>query len=428
MQRTRICAVAVFLLLSVFQEPRLFAQETFDYSILGEGSFTMETSSFEKGGGISLETDLQDVAAILVADETTHRELVRVETRLMEEETQIKRVLTPVASVIVDADSLQGRFEQKIAYDLSASKALRITLTLANGIEVPFIVSSRESMANKKITWTFNGKDCPLHTLSCEGLCSVTFPCCSVWICLNCPISCTYGCGREACGGGGGGGGCFTAPNPNEQKLFTIPIDGGDAPDLAPSSFGLHRTERSTGTMSFLMDEWAVLSYSTRAGEASPNVKVLSSSSPEFGASKSQDLDRGTRDREKLAGRTPSQGTVLVVEAPVHPLNSRFAILPELRFSDLNTPATAAPLELIVRADFAADKSSPDGLQVLHANGVTPANLVELLRERLEVERGAGTRHRVIVYARVRVDGTRVDASSLAMVMPKCCCGGMHCV
>jgi hypothetical protein len=431
MPRIPICTFAICLLLSLFLVPHLFAQnnfEQFNYSILGEGSLTVETSAFEKGNVISLETNLQDVTAIVVTDDAPHRELVRVETKLMAEETRTKRVLTPVASVIVDADTLQGRFEQKIAYNLSRSKTLRITLTLASGIEVPFVLGSRESMANRKITWTFNGKNCPLVTLGCTGLCSVTFPCCSIRYCLDCS-TCTYGCGSEACGGGWDGGGCLTAPNPDEQKLFVIPLDGGDAPDLAPSSFGLHRTERSTTTLSFLMEEWAVLSYSTRAGEVNPNVKVLSSSSPEFGASKSLDLDRGARNtREKRADRTPSQGTVLVVEAPVHPLNSRFATLPKLRSADLNVPVGMAPFELVVRADFAADKSSPDGLQVLHANGVVSADLVELLKERLEVERVAGTRHRVIVYARVRVDGTRVNASSLAMVMPKCCCGGRRCV
>lgn len=431
MQRIRLCAVAICLLLIAFQMPRLVAQdaqETFDYSVLGEGSFTIETSAFEKGSVIFVETDLRDVVTIAIEDDTVHRELVRVGTAQEERETRTKRALAPLASVVVEADSIQGRFEQKVAYDLSASKTFRITFTLASGIEVPFVFGSRDSMANKKITWTFNGKDCPIVTLSCAGICSRTFSCCSARYCLDCS-TCTYGCGWEACPlGGGGGGGCFTAPNPNEQKLFTIPLDGGDAPDLAPSSFGLHRVERSTGTLSFLMDEWAVLSYSTRAGEASPNVKVLSSSSPEFGASKTQDLDRGTRDRAKRAGRTPSQGTVLVVEAPVHPLNSRFATLPELRFSDLNTSAVTEPIEFIVRADFAADKSSPDGLRVLHSNGVVPADLVELIKERLEVERGAGTRHRVIVFAKVKVDGTRLEASSLAMVMPKCCCGSFHCV
>lgn len=427
MLRIRLCAMAVCLLLTVFQAPHLFAQETFDYSILGEGSFTIETSAFEKGNVISFETDLQDVAAVVVADETAHRELIRVGTGREERETRGKRTLTPLANLMVEADSIQGRFEHKIAYDLSASKTLRITLTLTSGVEVPFVLDSRDSMANKRVTKVFDGKVCLSYTLTCTlAGCTVTKTCCTVTTCSSCTGGCSLTCGR--CDVGGGGGGCFTAPNPNEQKLFAIPIDGDEAPDLASSSFGLHRVERSTGTLSFLMDEWAVLSYSTRAGEASPNVKVLGSSSPEFGASKSQDLDRGTQDRAKRAGRAPVQGTLLVVEAPVHPLNSRFATLPKLRFSDLNTPVGTEPIELVVRADFAADKSSPDGLQVLHTNGVVSADLVELLKERLEVERGAGTRHRVIVYARVRIDGTRVDASSLAMVMPKCCCGGAHCV
>lgn len=65
---------------------------------------------------------------------------------------------------------------------------------------------------------------------------------------------------------------------------------------------------------------------------------------------------------------------------------------------------------------------------MLHANGMVPADLVELLKERLEVERDSGARHRVIVYAKVKVDGARLGASSLAMVMPKCCCGGFRCM
>lgn len=159
MQRICIGAIAVYLLVSVFQGPRLFAQDDFDYSILGEGSITIQTSAFEKGSLISVETNLQDLAAIVVEDGTAHRELVRVGTRRAEREIQAKRALDPEANVVVEADSIQGRFEQKIAYDLSASKALRITLTLTSGVEVPFVLTSQDSMANKKVTQTFNNKD-----------------------------------------------------------------------------------------------------------------------------------------------------------------------------------------------------------------------------------------------------------------------------
>jgi hypothetical protein len=427
MQRIRICAVAVLLLVSVFQGPRLFAQDDFDYSVLGEGSITIQTSTFEKGSVISVETNLEDVAAIVVEDDTAHRELVRVGTRRVQRDFRAKRGLDPEANVVVEADSIRGRFEQKIAYDLSATRALRITITLTSGVEVPSVFTTRDSMANRKITKTFNNKACYTITLTCGNGCYRSRVCCTIESCSDC-IDCAITCAR--CNIGGGGGGCATSPTPAEQALVAIPLDGGDAPDLTPSSFGLHRTERSNASLSFLMDEWAVISYSSRAGEAGPHVEVLKSSSPEFGAAKSRDLDRGARGEAKrsLAGRNPSQGTVLIVESPVHPLNSRFATLPKLRFSDLNTPVGTEPLELVVRADFAADKSSPDGLQVLHADGVVPADLVELLRERLEVERDSGTRHRVIVFAKVKVDGTRLDASSLAMVMPKCCCGSFHCV
>ena len=56
MQRIPICAFAICLLLSLFLVPPLFAQndfEQFDYRILGEGTFTIETSALEKGKVIS---------------------------------------------------------------------------------------------------------------------------------------------------------------------------------------------------------------------------------------------------------------------------------------------------------------------------------------------------------------------------------------
>jgi hypothetical protein len=427
MQRSRVGAIAICLLVPILLGPRLFAEEDPHYSILGEGSFTLQTSALEKGNMVSFETDLQDLAAVVIEDDTAHRELVRVGTPRMEREIQSKRLLQPEAKVVVEAESIKGRFEQKIAYSLKASKAIRVTLTLSSGVEVPFVVTSRDSMANKKVTETFYNKDCRTVTLTCSG-CSgtITTTCCTVATCSDC-VACTITCGL--CGGGGGGG-CFIPSTPPQQKLVAIPLDGGAAPDLSPSSFGLRTTERSTASL-LLMDEWAVLSYSVKPGAAAPHVEVLGSSSPGFGAAKSEDLERGARAEAKraLGGRTPSPGTVLVIEAPIQPLNSGFATLPRLRVSDLNTRIGTTPLELVVRADFAADNPSADRLQILYSKGSVPAGLTELLKERLEVEREPGARNRVIVYVKVRIDDTRLEASSLATVTPKGCCGpGPHCI
>jgi hypothetical protein len=345
----------------------------------------------------------------------------------MEREIQSKRLLEPEAKVVSEGESIKGRFEQKIAYSLKASKAIRVTLTLASGVEVPFVVTSRDSMANKKVTETFYQKDCHTVSLTCSGGCSTSTTCCTIATCSDC-IACTITCGT--CGGGGGGGGCLLPSTPTQQKLVVIPLDGGAAPDLSPSSFGLRTTERSTASL-LLMDEWAVLSYSVKPGAAALHVEVLGSSSPEFGAAKSTDLERGARAEAKraLGGRTPSLGRVLVIEEPVQPLNSSFAMLPKLRVSDLNTQDATAPLELVVRADFGADNPSADRLQILYSNGSVPAGLAEILKERLEVERESGAHNRVIVYAKVKIDGTRLEASSVAMVTPKGCCGpGPHCI
>src|SRR5262245_38148453 len=63
MKSIRLLALSVCLAVALIQDPvqksNLFAQSELDPTLLGSGSFTLETAGLDKGSRISLETDLQ---------------------------------------------------------------------------------------------------------------------------------------------------------------------------------------------------------------------------------------------------------------------------------------------------------------------------------------------------------------------------------
>jgi len=224
-----------------------------------------------------------------------------------------------------------------------------------------------------------------------------------------------------------GGGGCALVLQGPQETVATT-VDGELRTVALPkSSFVLSRTEAGEEeNVSFLMEEWAVIGTSTRPGEAKPRLKVLNASSPEFAMAKSKDLEQIARTTKKRKA-TASEETLLIVESPVHPHNSRFAPTPRLGLADTQVPSGMSPAAVLVRADFSEKEDSPRQLQILHAKGPVPQELMDLLKDRLELDRRSMKRHRTIVFALVRI-GDAIELTSLATVMPKCCCGGIHCV
>jgi len=409
---------------------RLLAQAQADFTLLGTGSFTLETASLEKGSRISLETDLQDLASIVIEDTNAGRELVRMETARAQPELQAKSRATPEAEVVINADSIKGKFDHRIDYDLGQTKALKITLTLSNGLEFPFTIYSRTSLTNRRITQTFSSKSCQTITLTCGNGCSTSGVCCTVAFCADC-INCLITCGAGACGGGGGGGGGCISTGPQEQQIVTSMVDGHpDKLPLPKSSFTLRRTEPGANGVSYLMEEWALLAYSPQADGQDPGIEVLKASSPEFAAAKSRDLTQITRRpwKEISSDRRGARQTLLIIEAPIGPDNSRLVLMPGVRLSDTDVPPGISPVQVLVRADFAEEDESLRGLQILHSQGTVSEGLLDLLKSRLVLERRAIKHHRTIVFATVKV-GKTLELTNLATVLPKgCCSSGPHCV
>jgi len=228
---------------------------------------------------------------------------------------------------------------------------------------------------------------------------------------------------------GGGGGGCasvFQGP----QETVVVAIDGEPRTvPLPKSSFVLSRTEAGENDVSYLMEEWAVIGTSMRPGEARPRLEVLKASSVTFAAAKARDLTRSALviPKGSETSSAESRETLLIVEAPVHPHNSRLAPTPRLELSDTEVPPGISPASVLIRADFSEQEDSPQQVQVLHAGGPVPQKLMDLLKNRLELDRKSMKRHRTIAFAIVKI-GNVVELTSLATVMPKCCCGARHCV
>jgi len=187
--------------------------------------------------------------------------------------------------------------------------------------------------------------------------------------------------------------------------------------------------EAGENDITYLMEEWAVVGTSQQPGEATPRLTILKASSSTFAAAKLKDLDLSAHPFAKrgTAGALEFPGTLLIVEAPVHPHNSRLAPTPKMTLTDTEVPSGIPSGSMAVRVDFSETEDAPQRLQVIHSDGPVARELVDFIKSRLELDRGSMKRHRTIVFATVRI-GDVLELQPLATVTPKCCCGGVHCV
>jgi len=274
----------------------------------------------------------------------------------------------------------------------------------------------------------FSNNACEPVILNCPNGCSTTKVCCTAGFtgdCIHDP--CTITCDPR--GGGGGGGGCLVAGSRNQQ-VIAVSLGRNEVNSPLPqSSFTLTRTEPGDNDVSYLMEEWVVIAYSSQPGEATPKIEILNASSSEFAAAKSRDLAQGARDSWKglsFDRRGPKE-TLLVVEAPVHFYDGPLDSARGLKLSDPEVPAGLSPVKALIRVDFSED-GALQRLQVLHADGFVSQDLVDLLRNRVQLDHRSMEHNRAVVFAMVKIDKV-IELSRLATVLPKgCCSGGAHCI
>lgn len=208
-------------------------------------------------------------------------------------------------------------------------------------------------------------------------------------------------------------GGC---PQAAQGRVTYLSLrDEGDL--VVPTTSVLLRRRETLGGITYLMEEWAVVSFSDQ-GTAAPLATVLRSSSDAFGSVQSPDLALVLRAARPAPDRIT---TVLVIAEPIHPHNRRHISAPAARLAETRLPFREEAGQLIVRADFSEDRRLQD-LQVLHATGSVSPDLHDFLARHLELVYHSDKQHRVILFAVLDVGEEGVELQQSRTLLPRCCC------
>ncbi|MEM9554127.1 MAG: hypothetical protein AAGC60_07700 [Acidobacteriota bacterium] len=206
--------------------------------------------------------------------------------------------------------------------------------------------------------------------------------------------------------------------------------EGAVKVDLPAADFKLTRLEASDVVhhgepVSYLMAEWALLSYQAPQGKAPARTAAIATSHPDFAQAKRAELEvaLGAGTAAKAA---PGDHLTLVVGLPQHEANSRKIAMPDLRVATDRVPGGSAARKVLVRADFGEDREL-QGLQILHDSlGGVPHELALHIERSLSLEAASDEQHRVIVFALLEV-GQTLELEAAIPYLPKCCCGAYFC-
>ncbi|MFL6260754.1 MAG: hypothetical protein ACJ76Y_13660 [Thermoanaerobaculia bacterium] len=212
--------------------------------------------------------------------------------------------------------------------------------------------------------------------------------------------------------GGGGAGGCGST----KLSSSTFMIGSDLKSELADYQlqFGLlHPGVRREGSFNF--EEWALVSS---AGD------VLGASTVEFS-------NRVQEVAERFRPRGKRTSTVLVIEDAEHPHNSREIPVPKVAPIDIDAglPVNAAGQETWFRAEVGEDGVVDEVALLNVPEAFASVSINDQLREHLSLRYADERRHRVVVFGAVRVNAKgHLVMTRSRVVLPKCCCGGVHCV
>lgn len=211
----------------------------------------------------------------------------------------------------------------------------------------------------------------------------------------------------DNCPGGGGGGGCGTA---TQTETATLSLEdttaAGEELAAAPVNFALSRGA-NRGAESIILDEWAVV----RGG------RITASSNPAFALA--------VKDQRAES----AQGSFLIIQEPIHEMNSRHVPKPEVRFSRTGlVPAergtggiAAARLEL-------SPAGAVERAEIVYTSKLMDTSRLErLVSRRVGLEFASEKGHRTVVYVVFRLTD-RFEPLSTLTILPPCCCGGAYCV
>ena len=211
--------------------------------------------------------------------------------------------------------------------------------------------------------------------------------------------------------GGGGGTGTCSGPVTTDPQFMRI---AGTVPTAIVDErtpLFTRRFEVVEG-ITYMMEDWAVVSFGRSSpGRPSP-VRVERSSSPFF-----------TPSRETKPLDQDVAGTALLIEAPAHQHNSRHIPTPEVRLRPAAIPYLGERVTAALRIDVGENRKIRE-IQTLHTVGRIPpgVNLSERIRSSLQVAYASNRQHRIIIFAVVDLTDGRMLLRESEVVMPPCCC------
>ncbi len=216
-------------------------------------------------------------------------------------------------------------------------------------------------------------------------------------------------------GGGGGGGGCKIRL---DSRTTVIGLDRGSDRGAKVADhqlqFGLlNPGDRREGSFNF--EEWALVSS---AGD------VLRASTVEF-------ADRVQNEAERFRPRGKGASTILVIEDAEHPHNSREIPVPWVAPIDIDAglPVSVAGQETWFRAEVGEDGVVDQMILLNVPEAFASESINERLREHLSLSYADERRHRVVVFGMVRANARgHLVMTRSRVILPKCCCNGLHCV
>lgn len=226
---------------------------------------------------------------------------------------------------------------------------------------------------------------------------------------------------------------CFDKPAPPCEGLRassrTLVLNPDQEAELADHQIqyelanGLTRRDGS-----YVFEDWALVS------NEGGTPRVVTGSSAEFRARLQKEagqlrLDRGKRVGSRLSGLTRAS-TVLVVQEPEHPHNSRMIMAPRvapLKF-DAGLPRSAAGQEVWFRAEVGKDGVVDQVIFMNIPPSFASTSIHEQIRENMSLIYASEKRHRAVVFGVLRADNTgRLELRRPFVTTPNCCCGGVWC-
>ena len=181
----------------------------------------------------------------------------------------------------------------------------------------------------------------------------------------------------------------------------------------------------------FLFDEWAVLTYS-ESEEGFSEVLADRSSSGHFAQAQGSCLAQGgitesPRQLAEILGKATNRSTraaerssiAMIAHVP-HAMNERFMPNPSISLRAHAVPFTEPPIEALLRVAVGMDESIQE-IDTVLSDSEIPAAVMRALRESLQIDYKDKRRHRMAVYALVRVAQGQVILREVLITLPECC-------